>query len=266
MNNKNRIFKIALLAMVVLVSSCSSEKESDLVLDCSDSTLKIEVVSQSDLNCESLGSATVSASGGAGDYMYSVNGGAMQESGLFEDLSAGTFSFTAKDGDGCESTISVVIGSDAGDLTLSIASSTEAGCETNNGSVTLSATGGDGTYQYQVGTESLQTSPEFSGLAQGEYTFKVVDGNGCSTSVAGEIGSGVSLSTDIMPIITANCAVSGCHNGSRSPNLSTANQVKNSASRVLARTSNGTMPPGGSLSQAHIDLITCWVNDGAENN
>jgi len=81
---------------------------------------------------------------------------------------------------------------------------------------------------------------------------------------------GVSYSQTIEPIIKSNCAVSGCHiNGQQGPTLETYGQISANAERILARTSNGTMPPaisGNSLTQTQIDEIACWVNDGAMDN
>ena len=81
---------------------------------------------------------------------------------------------------------------------------------------------------------------------------------------------GVSYSQTIEPIIKSNCAVNGCHvNGQQRPALELFDQISAHADRILARTSNGTMPPsssGKSLTQSEINAIACWVNDGALDN
>ncbi len=339
-------FLLGILPVLLMLSvvSCSSEKEGDLVLDCSDSGLSIEILDQTNVSCETSGSVTATASGGEEGYMYSLNGGPMQSSGNFQNLASGSYSievidandcsssvsvdisqadgsialnvgettpatcglpdgvieinasggdgsfeykieggdfqdsnifsglapggytFTVMDGAGCSSTISAVLESLSGDLTLSVVSTQGAGCGTSNGSVELSASGGDGSYMFQVGTGSLQSSSTFNSLAQGSFEFTVVDGSSCSTSISQDVSAGVTLTNDVMPIINANCSISGCHNGSQSPNLSTKSQIVNSAARVKARTANRTMPLGGTLSQTEIDLIACWVDDGAMNN
>jgi uncharacterized membrane protein len=45
-------------------------------------------------------------------------------------------------------------------------------------------------------------------------------------------------------------------------------KLKNLAASVKLRTANKSMPPSGSsqLTQSQIDLIGCWVDDGALNN
>ena len=81
---------------------------------------------------------------------------------------------------------------------------------------------------------------------------------------------GTSFSQTVSPIIQANCAVSGCHvAGQQSPTLETYDQIASNATRVKARTSNGTMPPPTStfsLRQEEIDDIACWVDAGAPAN
>jgi len=81
---------------------------------------------------------------------------------------------------------------------------------------------------------------------------------------------GVSFSQTISPIISMNCAVSGCHvQGRQQPTLETYAQISSNAGKIKTRTSNGTMPPpisGSSLSQNEIDEIACWVDAGAPDN
>jgi len=80
---------------------------------------------------------------------------------------------------------------------------------------------------------------------------------------------GTSFSQSVLPIIQANCAVSGCHAGQQQPTLQSHTQISSNASKIKLRTSNGTMPPpqsGNSLTQEEIDAIACWVDAGAPNN
>ena len=64
-----------------------------------------------------------------------------------------------------------------------------------------------------------------------------------------------------------NCAISGCHNGvSRSNNFSEYASAKSFAKTIKSKTQDRSMPFDGSLTQNQIDLIACWVNDGALQN
>jgi len=80
----------------------------------------------------------------------------------------------------------------------------------------------------------------------------------------------ISFIQNIEPIISTNCAVSGCHiNGGQIPTLTTYEQISSNAGLIKIRTSNGTMPPSNSgynLTQEEIDDIACWVDAGAPSN
>jgi len=81
---------------------------------------------------------------------------------------------------------------------------------------------------------------------------------------------GTSFSQTISPLISTNCAITGCHvNGQQAPTLENYAQISANAGRIKAKTSNGTMPPptsGQSLTQQEIDDIACWVDAGAPDN
>ncbi|MCX8489943.1 MAG: 2-polyprenyl-6-methoxyphenol hydroxylase, partial [Cyclobacteriaceae bacterium] len=73
--------------------------------------------------------------------------------------------------------------------------------------------------------------------------------------------------SQIKPIIDTNCAISGCHvSGGIRTDLSQLSVIQSSASSIKTRTGNKSMPIGRTLTQAQIDQIACWVDDGALNN
>jgi hypothetical protein len=102
----------------------------------------------------------------------------------------------------------------------------------------------------------------------------------------------VSFSTEVQPIFTASCVNAGCHPGGGAPfslqaSVSRDNLVgvdmQNSncgGKRVVAGDASASglvkklvgncgqrMPLGGSpLSQAQLDLVSTWINQGAQNN
>lgn len=73
-----------------------------------------------------------------------------------------------------------------------------------------------------------------------------------------------SFSNDIEPIIANNCL--SCHSGTQFPDLRTYQGVSSNAGIVKTQVVNRTMPIGGSLTNNEIDLISCWVDNGAPNN
>lgn len=80
----------------------------------------------------------------------------------------------------------------------------------------------------------------------------------------------VSFSSDIWPLISNNCAISGCHvNGQQLPTLENYQQISQNAQTIKTKTGNGTMPPDGSgksLTLEEINQIACWVDSGTQNN
>ncbi len=124
------------------------------------------------------------------------------------------------------------------------------------------------------------------GLLLAAFTIGVI---GCGTSddgmggvVNGEMGSGVSFQSKVLPILTQRCALSGCHvaGGPRGIDLRTYESVLQGGQRgaivvagnaagseIVNQIVTGNMPPGGPpLDDAQVQLITDWINDGAENN
>ena len=64
-----------------------------------------------------------------------------------------------------------------------------------------------------------------------------------------------------------NCAVSGCHNGTQFPDFRSLSNIQQNKDQIRQRTQTGNMPPNGrSLTQQQIDLIACWIDDGALDN
>lgn len=75
----------------------------------------------------------------------------------------------------------------------------------------------------------------------------------------------ISFSTTVKPILDNNCIQ--CHNGSAHPlDLSDFTVVKNNAGRIKELTEARIMPAQGSLTSEEIDLISCWVDNGAPDN
>jgi hypothetical protein len=76
----------------------------------------------------------------------------------------------------------------------------------------------------------------------------------------------VSWTSDIKPIIEKSCAISGCHNGITRTDLRIYSNAKKHAAEIKSLTRNRDMPFDGSIPQSQIDLISCWVDDGALEN
>lgn len=124
---------------------------------------------------------TAVASGGAGSYQYSLNGGVPQTSGLFQNVTGGIYTVQVQDANGCSTTTVVSI---TEPLLLTITSSfLPISCSASSTDITLNATGGTTpTYQYSLNNGPQQTNPLFTNVIAGNYTATVTDANGCTAT------------------------------------------------------------------------------------
>jgi gliding motility-associated-like protein len=139
------------------------------------------ISAQTNVSCagSATGSATVSASGGAGNLTYSWNTVPIQTSVTAIGLTAGTYTVTITDANTCSVQKQVII-SEPNGIVTSIASQTNVLCFGNNtGSATVSVSGGTGALTYTWDTIPVQTTTTVTGLVVGTYNLTVTDGNGC---------------------------------------------------------------------------------------
>ena len=149
------------------------------------SGLTASIVTQVNVGCNggTNGSVTISAGGSLPAYSYSFNGGTFGASGTFNALSAGSYTVTAMDGNGCTVTVPVTI-TQPPVLGGSILSQTDVSCSGGtNGAVTVSGSGGTTPYTYSIDGGALGTSASFTGISAGPHTILIRDANGCSFSI-----------------------------------------------------------------------------------
>lgn len=129
------------------------------------------------------GSLVIGAVGGDPAYLYSVNGGALQASGSFNNLSAGNYTAMVTDQDGCTSSVNVVIPDEPGPVITST-QSTEVTCYGGlDGSITVNVNGGTPVIHYSLNSGPFQSSNVFNNLYAGNYSITVQDANGCVATV-----------------------------------------------------------------------------------
>ncbi len=126
----------------------------------------------------SNGSLTASASGGTPQYSYSWSNGATTAS--ISGLASGTYSVTVTDANGCTKMTSQAITAPTAPV-VTISAQTNVSCfGGNNGTATVSVTGGTQPYTYNWG--GGRTTAAITGLTAGTYTVTVNDGAGCSST------------------------------------------------------------------------------------
>jgi len=125
------------------------------------------------------GSITIVPSGGTGIYHYSISSGSdAQNTGVFSELPAGTYTVTVNDANNCSYTTTATVNQPA--VITATVSTTSSTCGNNNGGLLADAAGGSGSgYQYSIDNVTFNGTGSFTNLASGNYFVIAKDGSGC---------------------------------------------------------------------------------------
>ncbi len=128
------------------------------------------------------GTASVVVSGGTAPYTYLWNTTPAQTTAAIANLPAGTYRVTVTDAHNCVKTVAVTLTQPALPLALTTAQTMISCNGNNNGTATITATGGTAPYTYAW--SNGRTTAAITGLAPGTYTVNVTDANGCAQTAA----------------------------------------------------------------------------------
>jgi len=127
------------------------------------------------------GTITVTPGGGNFPYQYSLNGGPLQSSNIFNGLAAGSYTVRVVDVNGCNASFPVTI--NPGIALNATVTKTNVSCNgAADGTITVNVSSGSAPYQYSLDNVTWQTSNIFVGLAPATYTVYYRDNNACSNS------------------------------------------------------------------------------------
>ncbi len=255
---------LVIFSCIIIVTGCSYNKLDDQFVDCDLSNLSIESTSTASDCSVDNGTITMAAQGGEEPYIFKVNN-ITQNNGEFINIPPGNYITTVTDKNGCFVEVVTLVTNKTGFMATAAAG--PAGCKTSEGILLVTPEDGVEPYTYQIPGESPQSSNLFSGLISGNHQVLVTDAQECTFEIIVYVPTGVSYNDLVSPIIMNSCAVTGCHNGTTSlPDFRSLSNVQSFATQVKSRTQTLNMPQVGSLTQAEIDLIACWVDDGALDN
>lgn len=130
---------------------------------------------------EANGAFTAQASGGTAPYEFALNNGTFQNNGRFGNLGTGTYTVSVRDVRGCTASISATLQAPAGPR-ASAGSVRQPTCTRNDGQIQAQAQGGQLPYTFTLNGGTFQSSPQFTGLAPGNYRITVRDAQGCEGS------------------------------------------------------------------------------------
>ncbi|MBL4655690.1 MAG: T9SS type A sorting domain-containing protein [Bacteroidia bacterium] len=170
------------------------------------------LMSGSDVSCfgGSDGSVSVAVTGGVSPYTYLWSTGAITSS--ISGLSPGIYTVTVTEANGCDNTNSVTIFEPTA-ITASF-TSIDPSCGNNDGSVTIWASGGAGSYTYQwnpaAGNQTTQTA---AGLFSGTYSVTVTDADNCTEVFSVNLSD---FGAPTLSITITNVTCNGSNNGAAS--------------------------------------------------
>lgn len=268
MQSLNRLF-VLLFLISSGIYSCDNH-ETPFNCAESDLSLNVDVIGVASGCNISDGAITLTAQGGKEPYKFQINNHPLQATGVFANLLPGIYSAKVIDANSCETLLGNINVTATG-FVVSADVESDYLCIDGNGMVTVTVDDGQfPPYQYQMEGQTFSSNNIFTGLQKGNHVITVKDNSDCTVQLNVTIphgNSGTSWTSDIKPIMEARCAVSGCHDGKYRPDLRLYDKAYFYRDLIRKYTQDGSMPfDGPKLSQNQIQLISCWVDDGAPQN
>lgn len=167
----------------------------------------IASITATDPNCvgSSNGTASVSVVGGTPPYFYIWSTGAT--TATITGLTAGSYSVTVTDDNGCPTTASVNL-IPVSNLIVTLSASPQSCPGINDGSATAMPSGSIGPYTYLWSNGGVTQT--ISGLAPGTYAVTVIDGAGCTATGSTVVSAAPALNINVSSTNITTCgAVDG---------------------------------------------------------
>jgi subtilisin-like proprotein convertase family protein len=164
------------------------------------------------------GSISVSPSGGTSPYTFAWSNSATTQT--ISGLTAGNYTVTITDQIGCIYSQQIAVGQNSQIVPTLVAASDEI-CNTTNGSINISANGGNGSFAYLWSNGA--SSEDIANLNSGSYSVTVTDGLGCAGNGTFTIANNLTgCSNYCFTDITSNSIVNsacGASNGAININI-----------------------------------------------
>lgn len=183
-------------------------------------TVSVTITQPSPLNDSAIVLANVSCNGGyGGDLRCTVSGGNSPYTYLWAPggttnanatgtISAGCYTVTVTDNNGCTSTSTACVTQPAA-ISIGHSSTADSNCVTAVGTILAKPSGGTSPYAY-FWSAAGQTSAMATGLSGGTYTCTVTDNNGCTASAQFNVAGPVNNFAQPICIITLDTSINKC--------------------------------------------------------
>ena len=181
--SSNTFNNLAADAYFVIVRDADGCEDTEIAVIAPSTTISIDNFINTQPSCgQENGSITLVVSGGTLPYEYSLDGINYQASNVFDNLAAGSYTFTVVDDNGCTTTGMTNL-NPSSDIAIDNVTSISGTCGQDNGIIDIDASGGILNYQYSIdnGT-TYQASSVFGNLPSGTYDIVVQDATGCTAS------------------------------------------------------------------------------------
>ncbi len=136
--------------------------------------LEIDFFQNVSSNGNSDGQINAKATGGWGNYQYAIENDNYIASGLFDNLTAGTYTITVNDND-CNVSIEQII-TEPEIFVATVSSITDNDCfGESKGEIIISAKGGVKPYRFSIDGANYQQDSIFSNLPKGDFSIEAID-------------------------------------------------------------------------------------------
>jgi len=124
---------------------------------------------------------------GNGTMQYSLDGIIFQNSNIFNQLSAGSYTITVRDTNGCTADTTILL-TEPNAITANI-QTTSSNCTLSNGSLTVNASGGSGNLSYSLNGGTFNSQTIFNNLSSGNQSITIQDANNCQAAFVASINT-----------------------------------------------------------------------------
>lgn len=201
------------------------------------------------------GSINLSVSGGTVPYSFSWSNGSNAQNPV--NLTAGAYTVTITDANGCTATASATVNSPT-QISLNTSTSPSSCGTANDGSVDLSVAGGAGGYSYAWSNGA--TTQDLSGVSEGTYSVTVTDANGCIATTSAVVGQQSTLSASAS---SSDVSCNGSNDGSLSASASGGNAPYTYLWSNGATTANVSNVAAGTYTVVITDVNGCTATASA---